>query len=76
MPKIPRLSAREVIKILYKADFIKWRQKGGHLTMFRKSDERVLTVPVHYGKDISKGTLRVIINQAGMSVEEFLSYRK
>ena len=76
MPKLPSLKARAVIKILEKAGFIKWRQKGGHVTFYRKKDNRCLTVSVHYGKDVPTGTLRAIISQAGMTVEEFLNFKR
>jgi predicted RNA binding protein YcfA (HicA-like mRNA interferase family) len=33
---------------------------------------RQTTIPVHKGKDIPRGTLRAIIDQAGLTVEEFL----
>jgi len=29
-------------------------------------------VPVHKGKDIPRGTLRAIIEQAGLTVDEFI----
>ena len=76
MPKLPSLKARAVIKILEKAGFEKWRQKGGHVTFYRKKDNRCLTVSVHYGKDVPTGTLRAIISQAGLTVEEFLNLKK
>ncbi len=75
MPKIPAFKVKEVIKILEKVGFIKWRQKGSHLSMHRKKDNISLTVPIHFGRDVPKGTLRTIINQSGMTVEEFLSFR-
>ena len=76
MPKVPPLKAREVIKILAKAGFVKWRQKGSHLSLYREEDNKALTVPMHFNRDIPKGTLRAIIGQAGMTVEEFLSLKK
>ncbi|MFH1523083.1 MAG: type II toxin-antitoxin system HicA family toxin [Patescibacteria group bacterium] len=76
MPKILPLKPREVLSILYKAGFIKWRQKGSHLSLYRKSDNRSLTIPIHFNKDMPKGTLRVIISQAGMTVDEFLSLKR
>ncbi len=76
MPKLPSLKVREVIKILSKAGFIKWRQKGSHLSLYRENDNKALTVPMHFNKDVPTGTLRAIINQSGMTVEEFLSFRK
>ena len=76
MPKLPPLKVRVVINILEKAGFKKWRQKGGHVTFYRKKDNRCLTVSVHFGKDVPTGTLRAIISQAGLTVEEFLNLRK
>ena len=76
MPKqLPTLRAREVVRILEKAGFQRWRQKGSHLTMYRENDNRALTVPVHFSKTVPPGTLRAIIRQAGLTVEEFNSLR-
>jgi predicted RNA binding protein YcfA (HicA-like mRNA interferase family) len=68
---LPALRAREVIRILGKAGFVRWRQKGSHLTLYREADHRALTVPIHFSKTIPKGTLQAIIKQAGMTREEF-----
>ena len=51
MPKLPSLKPREVIKILSKAGFVKWRQKGSHLSLYRAEDNRCLTIPIHFKKD-------------------------
>jgi predicted RNA binding protein YcfA (HicA-like mRNA interferase family) len=76
MPKeLPALRPQAVVRILERAGFVKWRQKGSHLTLYRASDRRALTVPVHFSKTVPKGTLRAIIRQAGLTVEEFLSHR-
>jgi predicted RNA binding protein YcfA (HicA-like mRNA interferase family) len=40
--------------------------------MFRDADRRALTVPIHLSKDMPKGTLRTIIRDAGLTVEEFV----
>ncbi|OGF19639.1 hypothetical protein A3I35_00255 [Candidatus Falkowbacteria bacterium RIFCSPLOWO2_02_FULL_45_15] len=76
MPKLPALKVIEVERILLKAGFIKWRQKGSHLSLYRAKDNRSLTIPRHFSKDMPKGTLRAIIDQTGMTVEEFLELRK
>ena len=70
---LPALRAREVVRILGKAGFAKWRQKGSHLTLYRASDHRALTVPIHFAKTIPKGTLHAIIKQAGLTTGEFLN---
>ena len=69
--KLPALRAREVIRALERAGFVKWRQKGSHLTMFRESDRRALTVPIHFSGTIPKGTLHAILKQEGVTTEEF-----
>ena len=70
--ELPSVRSREVVRKLEKAGFEKWRQKGSHLTMYRVSDHRTLTIPIHFSKTVPRGTLRAIIKQAGLTVEEFL----
>jgi predicted RNA binding protein YcfA (HicA-like mRNA interferase family) len=72
MPKLPALSGKEVVKALRKLSYEVDHQTGSHLIL-RQSTEyhRRLTVPNH--KEISKGTLRAIIRQAGLTRDEFIS---
>lgn len=76
MPKLSILKTKELLRILYKAGFVKWRQKGSHLSLYRKEDNKSLTVPVHFSKTIPRGTLRAIIREAGMTVEKILELKK
>jgi hypothetical protein len=39
--------------------------------MYRAGDRKVLTIPVHFSKTIRKGTLRAIIREAGLTMDEF-----
>jgi len=49
------------------------RTSGSHVRLVHATDpSRQTTVPVHKGRDLPKGTLRDIIAQAGMTVDEFL----
>jgi len=73
--ELPALRPREVVRILERVGFVQWRQKGSHLTLYRASDRRALTVPIHFAKTVPKGTLRAIINQAGLTTGELLSHR-
>jgi predicted RNA binding protein YcfA (HicA-like mRNA interferase family) len=73
--ELPALRPREVVRILERAGFVQWRQRGSHRTLYRTSDRRALTVPIRFSKTVPKGTLRAIIGQAGMTTEEFLSHR-
>jgi predicted RNA binding protein YcfA (HicA-like mRNA interferase family) len=44
--------------------------------MWRASDSRAVTVPIHFSKTMPKGTLAAIIKQAGLTIEEFNELRK
>ena len=71
MSKLPVISGVECIKALEKIGFVVNRQRGSHITLVRQEPSTQLTVPNH--KTISKGTLRAIIRDAGLTVEEFVN---
>jgi predicted RNA binding protein YcfA (HicA-like mRNA interferase family) len=68
--KLRPLPAREVVRRLKKVGFVEDEQRGSHLRLWRPSDNKLLIVPIHPG-DLPKGTLRGIIRDAGLTVEEF-----
>ena len=70
--KLPRLSGREVIKILSKQGFKVARQKGSHIILAKETAEGKKGVVVPNHKEIDKGTLLEIIRQSGLKREEFL----
>jgi len=61
-----------VITVLEGIGFERIRQSGSHAT-YRHPDGRWTIVSVHPGKTIPKGTLRKIIRDSGLTVEEFLA---
>ena len=72
MTKLPVLSAQRLCKVLEKIGYHVDHQTGSHMILRNKNPPyRRLTVPKH--KAIAKGTLRAIIRQAGISVEELVS---
>ena len=73
--KLPRLSSKEVCKFLEKEGFLAIRQKGSH-RFYRHTDGRTVVVPVHTNKDIGKGLLKEILNEIGLSREEFFQKYK
>jgi Predicted periplasmic or secreted lipoprotein len=68
LSKLPLLSWREVVKALSKAGFEVARQRGSHLILVK--EERIVPVPKH--KQIKKGLLLAIIEEAGLTKEQFL----
>jgi predicted RNA binding protein YcfA (HicA-like mRNA interferase family) len=72
MTRLQTLTARNVIKKLKKAGFVFDRQaKGSHEIWYNPITKRRATIPNHPGIDIPKGTLKAIIKEAGLTVEEF-----
>jgi len=69
MPPVPSVRGERVVRALEKVGFKAVRVAGSHYIM-RHTDGRGTTVPVHPGRDVAKGTLRGILADAGMTVEE------
>jgi Predicted periplasmic or secreted lipoprotein len=65
---LPVISGKDVVKILCKNGFIVRRQTGSHIII--KREKRQVVVPNH--DEVDRGTLRSIIKQAGLTVDEFL----
>ncbi|MBI2579211.1 MAG: type II toxin-antitoxin system HicA family toxin [Candidatus Aenigmarchaeota archaeon] len=72
--KLPIISGKELLKILYKRfGFRPIRQRGDHITI--TNDKAFVTIPLHRELDI--GTLKSILDDCGISREEFMRiYRK
>jgi predicted RNA binding protein YcfA (HicA-like mRNA interferase family) len=69
MAAVPSVSGERIVRSLERAGFKVARVKDSHHIM-RHPDGRGTTVPVHQGRDVAKGTLRGILSDAGMTVEE------
>jgi predicted RNA binding protein YcfA (HicA-like mRNA interferase family) len=69
LSKLPRISGKEVIKALSKAGF-QVKGNGKHGFLLRHPDGRRTIVPIH--PELDRGTLRAIINQAGLTREQFM----
>ena len=72
--KLPRISGRLCIKTLEKAGFYFKRQESSHIVLRRDDPFGQTVVPDH--KELDRGTLRAIIRQAGLSVDEFIRLMK
>ena len=71
MPKLPVVSGIDVVKALAKVGYELDHQTGSHMILrHRELPHRRLTVPRH--RELAKGTLRAIIRDAGLTIEEFL----
>jgi predicted RNA binding protein YcfA (HicA-like mRNA interferase family) len=68
MSKLPRISGRKCVNALEKAGFYFKRQEGSHVILRRDDPFAQIVVPDH--KELDRGTLRAIIRQAGLSIDE------
>ncbi len=71
MSKLPVLSGKELCKFLKALGYLFDHQTGSHIILRNENYPfRRLTVPNH--KEISKGTMRCIIREAGLTLDEFM----
>ena len=75
-PKLPRVDCQQLIRALKRAGFEEQRQRGSHLHLRRDSGGKRVTVPVHKGRMVPVGTLRAILRDADISIEEFRTLLK
>jgi len=71
MSRLPSLSARDLIRVAERLGSVFDRQKGGHAVYRRAADHRRLVVPMRGSRDLKPGTVRGLIEDMGLSVEEF-----
>jgi predicted RNA binding protein YcfA (HicA-like mRNA interferase family) len=69
--KIPTdLSGQELVKVLQRMGFVVTRQRGSHIILRRGDPYARVVVPDH--KPLRPGTLRQILNEAEITVEQLL----
>jgi len=71
MPKIPSVKISRLLKTLLHLGFVEHRQSGSHLQL-KHPDGRRVTIPIHSGKDIKKGTLNGILKDIRITRDEFI----
>jgi len=75
MPKLPVLSAKEVIRALLKIGYEVDHQKGSHIVLRHiEPPHRRIAIPNY--KELPRGTLKAIISEAGLTTEQFQALLK
>ena len=72
MPKLPVLSGKDVVKLLCKIGFEHVRTAGSHAILNKQMQAEKITIPVPLHPELAKGTLKSIMRQAGLSLEDLL----
>lgn len=68
--KYPVLPPEKIIKTMKKLGFYKVSQKGSHAKYINERTGRIFIIPMHY--EIAKGTLKSILEQADVELNQFL----
>lgn len=71
MARLSNISGKEAVKAFTRADWQQVGQVGSHLVMTKPGTRANLSIPQH--KELSVGTLRALIRNAELSVDEFLN---
>ena len=72
MSKLPVISGREMLKVLSKIGFTVVGRKGSHVRLKRRRDKETLIVIAPMHPELARGTLRSILRQANLTVEDLL----
>ena len=70
MGRLANISGKEAVKAFQKAGWEVIGQVGSHVVLSKAGVRVNLSIPQH--KELSVGTLRALIRNAGLSVDEFL----
>ncbi|MBI2857986.1 MAG: type II toxin-antitoxin system HicA family toxin [Chloroflexi bacterium] len=71
MPRLPRLTASQVARVLAKNGFTLASQRGSHQKWRNPHSSKQVIVPYHKGKQLPLGTLESIIDGSGIPEDRF-----
>tara|TARA_Y100000310_G_scaffold343156_2_gene449477 strand:- start:220 stop:447 length:228 start_codon:yes stop_codon:yes gene_type:complete len=75
LAKLPKLTGKEVAKMVEKLGFKYSHTTGSHM-IYKHLDGRKTTIPHHAGEEIGPGLLNKIIKKdLGLSREQFLKHK-
>lgn len=72
--RLPALTADDVIRTLKRAGFILHRVRGSHYQFLHPSDDTLLVTVPYHRRDLPRGTVRAIIRQAGLTIDQFIAF--
>lgn len=71
-PRQPRISGKDVVAALHRAGFTLVYIEGSHHYLEPPGGNALVSVPVHTNKVLKPKTLKSILVQAGLTVEELI----
>ncbi|MEO6909287.1 MAG: type II toxin-antitoxin system HicA family toxin [Abditibacteriaceae bacterium] len=70
MAAVPLLSGQAVVRVFASLGWSVARQRGSHIIMTKDGEMATLSIPNH--KEVARGTLRSLIRDANVTIDEFL----
>ncbi|MCX9075697.1 MAG: type II toxin-antitoxin system HicA family toxin [Candidatus Methanoperedens sp.] len=70
--KLPVISGKETLKALERAGFVVVRQRGSHIRIKKVTSEKVIKITIPLHETLDRGTLKSILRNAELTVEEFV----
>lgn len=68
--KLPRVTAKQLIKVVESLGFQLVRQSGSHM-VFRNNEAKRIVIPYHTGKNLHPKIVSSIIKDIDLSIEDF-----
>lgn len=69
MPKIPRFTSKELIKLLQDNSFYRDHTTGSHYVFYNDKTKRRAVVPYH-SRTLPIGTIKTILSSAGIEINK------
>jgi len=69
--RLPAVTCRELERAARRLGFVRDRQRGSHAVYYRARDGARVVIPVHRGRNIKPKTLAGILEDMGVTPEEF-----
>ena len=74
--KFPTIKGKELVDFLAKQGCEIKRIKGSHYVLKSAFNNKMIVIPVHSSEELDRGTLRSIIRQAGIDIDDFVDLWK
>ena len=74
MSRLGSYTGGQVVRVFQRAGWKITRQRSSHVILEKEGYAATLSVPVHKGKNVKRGTLRDLVKDAKMNVDEFLRH--
>lgn len=68
---LPAVTADDLVRVAKRLGFKRDRQKGSHAVYLREEDRARVVIQMHAGKTIKPKTLLAIVDDLGITIEQF-----